>query len=134
KEELDSLRSERDKALTIDTFIEADQIDPIYFDGRMYYLIPSGTGANEPYSLLEAAMQKKNRCGVGQVVFSGREQLALIRARDGVLTMAMLNYDAEIRKPEEIRGEFTRAHTTAKKVKLAEDLVGKWEDDDFDFA
>jgi DNA end-binding protein Ku len=134
KEELDTLRTEKDKALTIDAFVTSDEIDPIYFDGRMYYLIPSGASAGEPYSLLEAAMEKKNRWGIGQVVFSGREQLALIRPLDGVLTMAMLNYDAEIRKPAEIKSEFTRAHTTPRKLKLAEDLVGKWHEGKFDFS
>ena len=134
KEELDSLRSEREKALTIDAFVSSDEIDPIYFDGRMYYLLPSVAERSEPYALLEAAMAKKGRWGVGQVVFSGREQLALIRPLDGVLTMAMLNYDAEIRKPAEIKSEFTRAHTTPRKLKLAEELVGKWHEGTFDFS
>jgi DNA end-binding protein Ku len=134
KEELDMLRTEKDKALTIDAFVSSDQIDPIYFDGRMYYLIPSGASASEPYSLLEAAMEKKSRWGIGQVVFSGREQLALVRPLDGVLTMAMLNYDAEIRKPSEIKSKFTRAHTTPRKLKLAEELVGKWHEGKFDFS
>ena len=61
KEELDLLRSEQEKALSIDAFVSADEIDPIYFDGRMYYLIPSGANSNEPYSLLQAAMEKKKR-------------------------------------------------------------------------
>jgi DNA end-binding protein Ku len=134
KEELDTLRSEKEKALTIDAFVTSDEIDPIYFDGRMYYLIPSGASASEPYSLLEAAMEKKGRWGVGQVVFSGREQLAVVRPLDGVLTMAMLNYDAEIRKPSAIKSEFTRAHTTPRKLKLAEELVGKWHEGKFDFS
>src|SRR6201995_4494395 len=106
KEELDALRTEEEKALTVDAFVSSEEIDPIYFDGRMYYLIPSGSGANEPYALLQTAMEKKKRWGVGQVVFSGREQLAVVRPLDGVLTMAMLNYDAEIRKPSEIKSEF----------------------------
>ncbi|HEY1784967.1 MAG TPA: Ku protein [Pirellulales bacterium] len=134
KEELDTLRSEREKTLTIDAFVTADQIDPIYFDGRMYYLIPSGTGSEEPYALLEAAMEKKGRWGVGQVVFSGREQLAVVRPLGGVLTMAMLNYDAEIRKPADIKGQFTRAHTTPRKLRLAEELVGKWHEGQFDLG
>jgi DNA end-binding protein Ku len=134
KEELDTLRTEKEKALTIDAFVSADDIDPIYFDGRMYYLIPFGTGANEPYALIEAAMAKHKRWGVGQVVFSGREQLAVVRPLDGVLTMAMLNYDAEIRKPADIKKEFTRAHTTSRKLYLAEELVRKWENGKFDFA
>src|SRR4029078_13402638 len=134
KEELDPLRTEQKKAFSIDAFVSSDEIDPIYFDGRMYYLLPSGANSSEPYTLLEAAMEKKNRWGVGQVVFSGREQLAIVRPLDGVLTMAMLNYQAEIRKPSEIKSEFTRAHTTPRKQKLAEQLVGQWHEKDSDFS
>lgn len=134
KEELDTLRTEQEKALTIDTFIEPAQIDPIYFDGRMYYLIPSETSSNEPYALLEAAMEKHNCWGIGQVVFSGRQQLATVRPLDGVLAMAMLNYDAEIRKPEDVKSEFTRAHTTPRKLRLAEELIEEWHDKAFDFG
>jgi DNA end-binding protein Ku len=134
KEELDLLRTEQEKSLSIDAFISADEIDPIYFDGRMYYLIPSGANATEPYSLLQSAMEKKKRWGIGQVVFSGREQLAVVRPLDGVLTMAMLNYDAEIRKPSEIKSEFTRPRSATAKLRLAEDLITKWQDSDFNFA
>src|SRR3954454_485459 len=134
KEELDVLRSDAEKALSIDAFVSPDTIDPIYFDGRMYYLMPSRPDASEPYALLEAAMAKKKRWGVGQVVFSGREQLALIRPMDGLLVMAMLNYDAEIRKPEAIKSEFTRARTTPRKQHLAEDLVTKCQDNRFEFS
>jgi DNA end-binding protein Ku len=134
KEELDLLRTEQEKAISIDAFVSADDIDPIYFDGRMYYLLPSGANSNEPYSLLEAAMEKKKRWGIGQVVFSGREQLAVVRPLDGVLTMAMLNYDAEIRKPSEIKSEFTRPRATGAKLRLAEDLISRWHEGDFDFS
>ena len=68
------------------------------------------------------------------MVFSGREQLAVVRPLDGMLTMAMLNYDAEIRKPAEIKSEFTRPRTTPSKLRLAEDLVGKWHEGKFDFS
>jgi DNA end-binding protein Ku len=134
KEELDALRSDRDKALTIDAFVAAGEIDPIYFDGRMYYLIPSGNSGAEPYALLETAMERKKRWGVGQVVFSGREQLAVVRPLDGVLTMAMLNYDAEIRKSAEMKTEFTRAQTESRKLRLAEQLIDEWQQRDFKFS
>src|SRR5215212_9113047 len=79
-------------------------------------------------------MEKKKRWGVGQVVFSGKEQLAVVRPLDGVLTMAMLNYDAEIRKPSEIKSEFTRPRATGAKLRLAEDLISKWHEGDFEFS
>src|SRR4051812_20222278 len=134
KQELDVLRTDQEKSLSIDAFVTTDEIDPIYFDGRMYYLLPSGANSNEPYSLLGAAVEKKKRWGIGQVVFSGREQLAVVRPLDGVLTMAMLNYDAEIRKPSEIKSEFTRPRATGAKLRLAEDLISKWHEGDFEFS
>lgn len=35
KDELDDLRSEGERALTLDAFVGNDEIDSIYFDGRM---------------------------------------------------------------------------------------------------
>jgi len=134
KEELDELHTQSERALTLDAFVSADEIDPIYFDGRMYYLVPSGSGSNEPYALLEAAMEHQEKWGIGQVVFSGRQQLALIRPVDGVLTMAMLNYDAEIRKPSEIKHEITRPATNPRQLRLAEQLIANWHEGRFDFS
>src|SRR5215212_2483753 len=79
-------------------------------------------------------MEKKKRWGVGQVVFSGREQLAVVRPLDGILNMAMLNYDAEIRKPSDMKSEFTRPRSTGQKLRLAEDLISKWHGGEFDFS
>jgi DNA end-binding protein Ku len=41
-DELDKLRTPDEKAITISSFIEPDTIDPVYFSGRTYYLVPDG--------------------------------------------------------------------------------------------
>ena len=51
-EELDKLRSEKERSLTIDSFISQHELDPIYFDGRMYFLAPAGGESKEPYCAL----------------------------------------------------------------------------------
>jgi DNA end-binding protein Ku len=134
KEEIDALRTDREKALTVDSFIAPADLDPIYFDGRMYFLVPDGIDAAEPYMVVKEAMVKQDCWGVGQVVFSGREQLAVVRPVGGTLTMSMLSYQDEIRKPEEFHGEFARARTTPRKIKLAEDLIRNWTEKNFDFG
>lgn len=48
--ELDELHTDGERALTIDAFVAPDEIDVIYFDGRMYYLSPDGEHAREPRS------------------------------------------------------------------------------------
>jgi DNA end-binding protein Ku len=133
-EELDALRTEAERSLTIDAFIEPDAVDPVYFDGRMYYLAPDGHAADESYTVIAAAMEREERVAIGQVVFSGKQQLALVRPVAGTLHMAMLNYDEEIRPPEEVLSAQKRPHVSSKNVQLAQTLVRTWSSDDFDFA
>jgi len=133
-EELDALRTETERSLTIDAFVEPDTIDPIYFDGRMYYLAPDGPVAEEPYAVVTEAMEREGRYGVGQVVFSGKDQLALVRPDNGVLHMAMLNYEAEIRKPRDVVAAAKHEHIGGRKVQLAQTLIRSWFQSDFDFG
>src|SRR3954466_9617858 len=41
-DEINKLRSPRDRAVTIDKFVSPDQIDPIHYSGQTYYLMPDG--------------------------------------------------------------------------------------------
>src|ERR1700722_16932219 len=95
-EELDQLRTEKERSLTIDAFIAPDALDPIYFDGRMYYLAPAGEGEKEPYAVLVRAMEHLERDGNGEIVFGGRKEVVLVRPHAGSVQMAMLNYATEI--------------------------------------
>ncbi len=133
-DELDELRTDEEKALTIETFISPDELDPIYFDGRMYYLTPDGNAAREPYAIFARALANQQRYGFGQVVFSGKEQVVVVRPYEDVLHMAMLNYTAEIRSPQEVVGELAAVRSADKKLKLAEQLIDSWSEDNFDFA
>jgi hypothetical protein len=49
-DELDQLRSERDKSIAVDRFIPAGAVDPIYHSGRTYYLVPDGPIGQKPSS------------------------------------------------------------------------------------
>lgn len=131
-DELDQLRTERERALNIDSFIGADELDPIYHDGRRYYLLPDGSSAAEPYTVLAEAMQRQERDAVGQVVFSGREQLARLRVVGGVLVMSLLDYSAEVKSPEAMAAELPSVKPSTRSVQLAETLVKSWTAKRFD--
>ena len=122
-DEIDKLRTENDRAITIDEFVAPNAIDPLYLDGRTYYLAPESPQGAKPYVVLCAAMEERKRHGIARVVFSGKEQLVLIRPLTGVLVMSMLNYDAQVRKPESIKDEVPDANYSAKELQLAEMLI-----------
>jgi DNA end-binding protein Ku len=121
-EELDEMRTKDERSLRIEEFIPADQLDQIYFDGRMYFLTPVGAHDREPYQLVRAALEEGNRIGIGQVVFSGKEQLAAILPRDNVLAMAMLNYALEIRNSKSL-GVGGESDVSPKNLRLAKEVV-----------
>ncbi len=132
--ELEAVRSEADRALKVDAFVSPDAIDPLYFDGRMYYLMPAEAVSNEPYAVILEAMQREHRCAVGHLIFSGKDQIALIRPLDGVLQMAMLNFAAEIRSPKSIADQITKPANLARQVRMAQTLITEWSQDRFEFS
>jgi DNA end-binding protein Ku len=79
-------------------------------------------------------MARTERWAIGQVVFSGREQLAVVRALDGLLVMSMLNYPAEMREPADIKQLADAARVTPRKLKLATELVSHWQAKRFDLG
>jgi len=133
-EELDALRSESERGLKIDAFVTPETVDPLYFDGRMYYLVPAGDSAQESYSVIVDAMEREGRYGVGRIVFSGKDQIALVRPVEGVLHMAMLNYEAEIRSPKTVARAVKKPANASRQVRLAQKLIEEWSSDDFDFS
>jgi DNA end-binding protein Ku len=133
-EELEAVQTQAERSLTIDAFVPPDAIDPIYFDGRMYFLSPATASAEEPYAVIVQAMEREDRYGVGQVVMSGKDQLALVRATDGVLHMALLNFDEEIRRPSDVVALDKPHRGASRQVQLAQTLIRNWSQDDFDFA
>jgi DNA end-binding protein Ku len=48
----------RSRTIEISDFVDAAEIDPIYYE-HSYYLAPDGEAALKPYGLLLAAMDKK---------------------------------------------------------------------------
>ena len=58
-----SCATNRERALSIDAFISPDELDPLYFDGRMYYLMPSGVGAESLMRCSKRRCERKKRAG-----------------------------------------------------------------------
>jgi len=121
--EVDKLRSESDKAVTIDAFIPRDQLDPIYFSGKNYYLVPDGPVAFRPYALLVAGIKEQGVCGIARVVMHSRDQLVLLRPVDRLLTMSILNFETQVVKPSAFEAEIPAQDVGPDELKLVNMLI-----------
>jgi DNA end-binding protein Ku len=98
-DELERLRTEADKAIRIDAFIAPDACDPLYTTGKRYYLAPDGPAGHKAYALLGQAMLQEQRYALAQVVLHGREQVVLLRPKDGLLLLEVLHYRHQVTPP-----------------------------------
>jgi len=120
--EVDLLRSEADRAVNIDKFVQPGEIDPIYYSGQTYYLLPDKNG-QKPYAVLQQAMAAENVVGIAQVVISNREQLVLLRPIGRLLALSVLHYDASIRPSAAFDDDLPEPDVTTQELKLAKTLI-----------
>ncbi len=121
--ELKALRAESNQSVVIDTFVKPDAIDPKYFDGRCYYLVPDGDRAAHPYAVMLEALQAKNLWGIATATISNREQLLVLRAAGDTLCADALHFAAELRSATEIGAERVLRKVAREEVKLAGMLI-----------
>jgi DNA end-binding protein Ku len=117
-EELEALTSQDDsRAIEIGRFVDASQVDPIFFD-RTYFLVPAqAPAARRPYVLLLNAMRETGMAAMGRFVQQGREKLCLIRPKGDALALETLFLSADVYSQAEI--EEAVEETTVKKPELA---------------
>jgi DNA end-binding protein Ku len=94
-EEIDAAKPESSTTIDIGDFVEASEIDPVYFE-KSYFLEP-GEGGAKAFSLLKAALEETERVAIARVTIRSRERLATLRAYDGTLILETMFWPDEIR-------------------------------------
>ncbi len=91
--DFEKIKSKKDKNITIEKFVQSEEVDPIYFD-KPYYVVP--TGAEKAFAVLLSAMEKESKAAVAKTVFGTKETLILIRAKNGQMLLNTLFFEEEI--------------------------------------
>ncbi len=97
-EELESVHPDGNKLVDVVQFVDESEIDPMYYKSS-YYLAPEKTGI-KAYKILEEALREKGRVGIAKVSIREKQQLATLRAQDGVIVMETMYWPDELRNAE----------------------------------
>ena len=122
KDELDAVRLETRHSIELTEFVDASDIDPIYFE-RPYYILPDGEVAEEGYAVIHDALRKARKVGVGQLTLRGRENLVALYAGGAGLVLDTLRYDSEIRDADEVFASLGRQKPRADMLEMAKQLI-----------
>ena len=133
-EELESVAVERRRSIDILAFVDAEDVDPVYYD-RTYYLAPQDN-AEKPYALLVEAMKGTGKAAIGKIVLSSKEHLVLLRPSGNTLVVELLFYPEDVRSKVDIEEQMDGIKTTKAELEMASQLVeslsGPFEPDQYE--
>lgn len=99
-EELKALDEKATNSIDIIEFVPLDKVDRIWLD-KAYFLGPD-KGGDRAYRLLAKALEETGYAALGQYAARGKQNLVLVRPKDGVLVMEQLHYANELRSASEV--------------------------------
>jgi DNA end-binding protein Ku len=111
------------KAIEITRFVDAAEVDPVYFD-RTYYLAPAKEGAAQrPYVLLLRAMQETGKAALGRFVRQGAEHLCLIRPKGDALALETMFLAEDVNSQAEIEEAVGDSKVKKPELELAHQVI-----------
>ncbi len=137
-DELKTLMPERSTSIELESFIDAAQIDPLYYDAS-YFAIP-GKDAATPYGLLRDAMAAEGRAAVARLVMHQKEHIVSLWPRGDMLVVSTLHFFDEVTDPGELPGPSVpkplskAAASKSAELTAARQLVKALSQDEFDIG
>jgi DNA end-binding protein Ku len=132
-EDLDAVEPRKTRTIDIEQFVDLAEVDPIYFD-HPYWLVPAGDdeGATRAYKLLLGVMESTDHAALGSFVMRAKEHLAIVRARDGALTLTTMRFHDEVRSTKDVPSASGKSTKPTKKeldtaVALIEAMSEEWD-------
>src|SRR5438874_1776671 len=127
-DDLASVKLETTRTLDIERFVNADDIDRLYWEDP-YFLIPDGKEGVEAFTVIHEAMVRANQVALGRVVMHTRERLMAIEPRGKGLVAYTLRMANEVRDPEDAFRNIPDTKPDKQMIDIALKIVEQQEGD-----
>jgi DNA end-binding protein Ku len=121
-DDLDSVKVESSSVMTIEKFVDADSIDPMYYDAS-YFVAPDGEAGEDVYAVLGEAISKTGKVALSRVVISQRERTIALRPMGAGLMAHTLHEERDLNSPKELFEDAAELKTDPEMVALATQLI-----------
>ena len=117
-EEIEKIKTEKEKSIQILHFAKLNQISPVYYD-KTYQAAPEA-GGEKAFELLRAALMAEQKIAIGKTVLGTKDTLmAIIPREDGILISTMF-YADDIK---ELQKQYAKPEVSEAELKLARTLI-----------
>lgn len=121
-DDLDAVRLETKKTLDLTQFVDACEIEPIYFD-RPYFVVPQDELAEDAFRVIRDALRESERVGLGQLAMRGKEYLAALKPYGKGMLLETLNYADEVRKADPYFASISEEKADEDLLAVAQELI-----------
>jgi DNA end-binding protein Ku len=122
--EIEAVKLESKKTLELTQFVDADEIDVLYFE-KPYYVVPADDLAEEAFIVLREALRKTKKVALGQLTLRGREYIVSLKPCGRGLILETLRYSDEVNKAQGYFRDISDAKPDDELLDLAETLIAK---------
>jgi DNA end-binding protein Ku len=123
-EELEAVKLESKKTLELTQFVDAHEIDPLYYE-RPYYVVPADDLAEEAFVVLREALRETKKVGLGQLALRGREYIVSLKPCGRGILLETLRYADEVVKAQGYFRDISDSKPDEEMLDLAEALIEK---------
>lgn len=122
QDEIDAVRLESTRTIDIERFVDAADIDRLYWDNP-YYLVPDGKLALDAFSVIRDAMGKTKKVALARLVMHQRERLLGIEPRGKGLIAWSLRSNKEVRDVADYFDDIPAHKGDKEMVAIAEKII-----------
>lgn len=117
-DEIEKIKTEKEKSIQILHFAQLNQISPVYYD-KTYQAAPEA-GGEKAFELLRSALMAEQKIAIGKAVMGTKDTLmAIIPREDGILISTMFYADdiKDLQKP------YTKPQVSEAELNMAKLLI-----------
>lgn len=122
EDEIEAVKIESRKTLELVQFVDADEIDVLFFE-KPYYVVPADDLAEEAFIVLREALRSAHKAAIGQLSVRGREQLVSLKPCGRGIILETMRYSDEVRAAQGYFRDIPDAAPAPELLDLATALI-----------
>ena len=124
QDEIDSVKLESKKTLELTQFVDASEIDVLYYE-KPYFVVPADDLAEEAFIVLREALRRTKKVGLGQLAMRGREYVVSLKPCGRGMVLETLRYADEVNRAQGYFRDIPDQKPDDDLLDLAEALIEK---------
>lgn len=117
-EEIENIKTEKEKSIQILHFAQLNQISPVYYN-KTYQAAPEA-GGEKAFELLRSALMAEQKIAIGKAVMGTKDTLMAIIPREDGMIIATMFYADDIK---ELQRQYSQPNVSEQEMNMAKMLI-----------